>query len=481
MQTVIRSILGGLALGTLALGVGLATLLAADWMGFGGDLWLVVAGVCLTVTVIGVVSGLAMGRAIRSLSRELEHGTRSRIVSGPRWLRSVLCALTEYQVRHTQAEVAWRTREQDLEIRARVADDARMQAEAVLEVMDDAVLVCNTLLEVISTNQAAGNLLGFDPETADGRPIAEIVNDPMLCRIITETLESGVDVEPRRGELMLGDGSEVAGNACEVVSACAVDRQGRASAVVTVLHDLSREREISQMKSEFVSKASHELRTPLSSMRAYVEMLVDGEAQDEATRQEFYGIIQSETDRLARLVDNMLNISRIEAGIIEIDRDAVDIHDLVDRAVQTLEPHAREKHISLHTEIAPVGAVVHGDADMLQQVIVNLLSNGIKYTPEGGRVTVQVDADTLTRSVHVAVSDTGFGIAPHDAEHVFEKFFRVENYKRVAKGTGLGLNLCRHIIETVHQGQIGLESTLGMGSRFWFSVPMGQLPARVAA
>jgi len=135
----------------------------------------------------------------------------------------------------------------------------------------------------------------------------------------------------------------------------------------------------------------------------------------------------------------------------------------------------------LHTDIAPVGTMVCGDADMLQQVIVNLLSNGIKYTPEGGRVTVQVDADTLTRSVHVAVSDTGLGIAPHDAEHVFEKFFRVENYKRVAKGTGLGLNLCRHIIETVHQGQIGLESTLGMGSRFWFSVPMGQLPARVAA
>jgi two-component system phosphate regulon sensor histidine kinase PhoR len=481
MQTLIRSILGGLALGTLALGVGLAMLLAADGMGLGGTLWWAVAGTCLTVTVIAVVSSLAMGRAIRSLSRELEHGGASRLVNGPRWLRSALRALNEHQLRHQQREVAWRTREQDLEIRARVSGDARMQAEAVLEVMDDAVIVCNTLLEVISTNQAAGRLLGFDPETAEGRPIAEIVKDPMLRRIITETLESGVDVEPRRGELMLADGATVEGNACEVVSACAVDRQGRASAVVTVLHDLSREREISQMKSEFVSKASHELRTPLSSMRAYVEMLVDGEARDEATRQEFYGIIQSETDRLARLVDNMLNISRIEAGIIEVDRDVVDIHDLVDRAVQTMEPHAREKDISLHTEIAPVGTMVFGDSDMLQQVIVNLLSNGIKYTPEGGRVTVQVDADTLTRSVHVAVSDTGLGIAPQDAEHVFEKFFRVENYKRVAKGTGLGLNLCRHIIETVHQGQIGLESTLGMGSRFWFSVPMGQLPARVAA
>ncbi|HCA39479.1 MAG TPA: hypothetical protein DEO92_07360, partial [Phycisphaerales bacterium] len=108
------------------------------------------------MTIIGVVSGMAMGGAIRGLSRELEHGDGSRLVSGPRWLRSVLRALNEYQVRHQQGEAAWRTREQDLEIRARVADDARMQAEAVLEVMDDAVIVCNTLLEIISSNQAAG-------------------------------------------------------------------------------------------------------------------------------------------------------------------------------------------------------------------------------------------------------------------------------------------------------------------------------------
>ena len=235
------------------------------------------------------------------------------------------------------------------------------------------------------------------------------------------------------------------------------------------------------MKSEFVSKASHELRTPLSSMRAYVEMLVDGEAQDEETRQEFYGIIQAETDRLARLVDNMLNISRIEAGIFEVERDMVDVQELVERAVQTIEPQARSRGQALHTEIAPIGAIVEGDADMLQQVVLNLLSNAVKYTPEGGRITVSVDSDTLTRSVHVAVSDTGLGISPRDAEQVFEKFYRVENYKRVAKGTGLGLNLCRHIIERVHRGQIGLESTLGMGSRFWFSIPMSNEAARVAA
>jgi len=476
MQTLIRSIIGGLALGALAMAAGFAVLGLSFGLGLPADPWLVALGAAGATAALGMVTFLSLGRAVRRLQTGLQQPGPSAAIVGPRWMRPILKALTQQQLSHQQAEVAWRTRQRDLEIRAHVAESARLQSHAVLEVMDDAVLVCTPILEIVSMNAAAARLLEVSADEVVGCPMSEVVTDATLRRFIQSTLESGVATECRRGEVTLG-GS----NACEMVASCATDHRGRVSAVVTVLHDLTREREISQMKSEFVSKASHELRTPLSSMRAYVEMLVDGEASDEATRQEFYAIIQSETDRLSRLVDNMLNISRIEAGIIELDRTAVDMPTLIERAVQTLEPQAREKQIDLHTEIAPVGTTVHGDADMLQQVVINLLSNAVKYTPEGGRVTVHVDSDTLSRSVHVSVSDTGLGIAPHDAEQVFEKFYRVENYKRVAKGTGLGLNLCRHIVETVHQGQIGLESTLGMGSRFWFSVPMSQQPARVAA
>ncbi|MEE2907095.1 MAG: ATP-binding protein [Planctomycetota bacterium] len=259
---------------------------------------------------------------------------------------------------------------------------------------------------------------------------------------------------------------------CVAMLSTLQDANAEVSSVVTVLHDMTREREVAQLKSEFVSKASHELRTPLSSVQAYVEMLVDGEATDEASRQEFYGIIQAETDRLSRLVDNMLNISRIEAGIVRVERESVDFECLIDRAVQTLEPQARGKRITIHRELAPVDLHALGDGDMLYQVVVNLLSNAIKYTPEGGRVTISADSDHLERCVHVSVADTGLGIPPGDIDRVFEKFYRVENYKRVAKGTGLGLNLCRQIIETLHGGQIGLESRLGLGSRFWFTVPM---------
>ena len=262
---------------------------------------------------------------------------------------------------------------------------------------------------------------------------------------------------------------------------CVEDHKHEVAGVVTILHDLTREREISQNKSDFVSKASHELRTPLSSISAYIEMLVDGEATDEASRQEFYKIIHNEAQRLGRLIDNMLNISRIEAGIIQIERKDVDIKQLIDRAVDTLGPQAREKKISLLKRVADVDLSVEGDLDMLYQVVLNLVSNAVKYTPDGGRVTVNADSDNLTRSVLITVSDTGLGIPPDAIPKLFDKFYRVENYKRIATGTGLGLSLCKHIVETLHDGQIGIESKLGMGSKFWVSIPMRYAGSQAAA
>jgi signal transduction histidine kinase len=210
-------------------------------------------------------------------------------------------------------------------------------------------------------------------------------------------------------------------------------------------------------------------------------MLVDGDAPDDELRHKFYGMIQSETERLARLVDDMLNISRIEAGITQIERVNVDVKNVISRAINTIEPQAREKNIAVNARLAQVDLCIEGDRDMLYQVVLNLMSNAVKYTPEGGRITIAADTDNLTRSVVVSVSDTGLGIPPDAMDRIFDKFYRVENYKRVAKGTGLGLSLCRHIVETLHNGQIDVESKLGMGSKFWFTVPMRYAGSRVAA
>ena len=354
----------------------------------------------------------------------------------------------------------------------------RRQVEAVFDVLRDAVIVIDAHGEVLHANSFSAGLLLVSPTEAAGQKLEDVVADHQLISTITDA-RSGLPKEGRQYEQEIKVNADMV--AFEVHLQSVGQQEEPMQSVVTVLRDLSKEREIAHLKSDFVSKASHELRTPLSSIAAYIEMLVDGDAEDEDARQEFYTVISTETDRLRRMIDNLLNISRIEAGLMHIDRERVDFRELVERAVTNMAPQAQAKELDIHTQLASVDLSVTGDADMLYQVIVNLLSNSIKYTPNGGRVTIAADTDNLTRSLHFSISDTGLGIAPDQLERVFDKFYRVENYRRVAQGTGLGLNLCRHIVETLHGGQIGLESQLGMGSKFWFCVPIADCSVKAAA
>lgn len=354
----------------------------------------------------------------------------------------------------------------------------RRQVEAVFDVLRDSVLVIDAHGEILYANKHSAGLLSVKPNDAAGKTMEEVVIDHQLIATISDA-RTGLPVEGRQYEQEIQvDSQPIAFEVC-------LQSVGRPDepmhAVVTVLRDLSKEREIARLKSDFVSKASHELRTPLSSISAYIEMLIDGDASDESARQEFYSVISTETNRLRRMIDNLLNISRIEAGLMHIERERVEFDELVKRAVTNMTPQAQAKDLDIHIQLASVDLTVKGDSDMLYQVIVNLLSNAIKYTPDGGRITVAADTENLTHCLHFSISDTGLGIAPDQTEKVFDKFYRVENYRRVAHGTGLGLNLCRHIVETLHSGRIGVDSTLGMGSKFWFSIPKGDCAAKIAA
>jgi two-component system phosphate regulon sensor histidine kinase PhoR len=391
-----------------------------------------------------------------------------------RLARGVAEALQAVQKREEELRESCR----DLQVRHRILKTEHEQLGGVLDALRDAVVVSDAFDEVIMLNDRAAEIFEFDYDQSVRRPVEKLIADQRVCQLIREVREAAQIGEVRTVEHDISTGGAAVGY--QITLTTLPSNAGKVGAVVCILHDLTREREVAQMKSDFVSKASHELRTPLSSIRAYIEMLVDGEAQDEESRREFYGIINDETERLSRMIDNMLNISRIEAGIVQIDRELVDMSAVIRRAVESLSHQALEKRIMLGFKGAPVDLSAEGDADMLYQVVLNLVSNAIKYTPEGGRVTVTADSDNLTRSVVVSVNDTGLGIPPDALPRLFEKFFRIENFKRVAKGTGLGLNLCKHIVETVHHGQIGVESKLGMGSRFWFSIPMRFAGAQAA-
>jgi two-component system phosphate regulon sensor histidine kinase PhoR len=445
-------------------------------------LLLAAATLAIVTTALLLPVGAALDRTVDRLRDYLEStGTRDgkpQTFYGPKWLRPITSAFTHAVDQFRDRERALSNDLREVEIRCRVSEVQQRQTEAVLHALRDGVLVTNAFGDIVVANEAAGLILGFDPAEAIHRPLEDVVRDSKFCQLIHDASETANFAERRHIEHEIDvDTSRV----FDVTLACIENHKHEVAGVVTILHDLTRVREISEMKSDFVSKASHELRTPLASIRAYVEMLVDGEAENENSRQEFYRIIQDETDRLGRLIDNMLNISRIEAGIVQTEREAVDFKNLITRAVESLEPSAREKNISLLNKPAEVDLTVEGDSDMLYQVVLNLVSNAIKYTPDGGRITIAADSDNLTRCVLFSVSDTGLGIPPDAMDRLFEKFYRVENYKRVAKGTGLGLSLCKHIVETLHHGQIGVESELGMGSKFWALIPMRYAGSQAAA
>ena len=379
---------------------------------------------------------------------------------------------------------AMNARVRELEIHAHISDGERERFETVLHTLSDAVVVTNAYGELRLVNPVAASLLGIRAPEDLNRSVEQTIADERVRRLITEAHESGAAAYRTRAEIDLADdsaGPDAPPRAHEAIVACLPDANEPVGGVVLILRDIAREREISQMKSEFVSKASHELRTPLSSINAYVEMLLDGEAADEAARTEFHQVIKNEADRLGRLIDNMLDISRIEAGITKAKYEDMNFVKAAEAAVNVIEPQATLKQISVKVKSGPLLYSAEADHDMIHQVILNLLSNAVKYSPEGGRITVTVENDETTGSVMTTIADTGLGIPPDALPHVFDKFYRIDNYKRVAKGTGLGLNLVRHIVETVHGGQVSVTSELGMGSRFTFTIPYTREGAREVA
>lgn len=359
----------------------------------------------------------------------------------------------------------------ELEIESRIAAAEKHHTEAIIFSISDAVIVTNRFDELILANESAEKLLGFKLTTALRKNVDRIIADGTLVRLIRETRNHGKSFTRKVVEHSIDQKGTP--RTFNVTLSCVVTpNEEEVSGVVAVLHDITREKEISQMKTDFVSNVSHELKTPLSSIKAYIEMLVDGEAEDEKTQHEFYSIISSETDRLHRLIENILNISRIESGVVKVVREPMSLTSVVKQVLDVAVPQARQKKIELVEHLVPVYHQVEADRDMIYQAILNLISNAIKYTPDGGKVTVSTTVDERREVVVCEVSDTGLGIPAKDLPHIFDKFYRVGVNKKIAKGTGLGLTLVKHIVEMVHDGKLSVISEQDEGSTFSFELPI---------
>ncbi|HAV43513.1 TPA: hypothetical protein DCX15_05805 [bacterium] len=226
-------------------------------------------------------------------------------------------------------------------------------------------------------------------------------------------------------------------------------------------------KELDRLKDSFIDTASHELRTPLSSIKSYTEILLTQDV-DKSTSLEFLRIINHEADRLTRLVNNLLSIPAIEGGMIIFKMTEVDlVHEVISRAISLIQPIAEEKEIKIVSDIQDGLPKVKGNKDALIQVVENLLDNAVKFTHQGGQIEVRAYEQDDT--VQVSVRDSGVGIKKEDFEQIFEKFSQV---RKRPKGMGLGLSICQEVVKQ-HQGRIWVESKLGQGSTFHFTLPKG--------
>lgn len=346
----------------------------------------------------------------------------------------------------------------------------KKNTEQIIYSIRDAVIVADEFDKLLMANAAAGKLFNFDYQNSQYRPISELVSSDKkeFVDFLRQSQKNAVNATRR--EIAFANNDEIRTYDCIV--SCVYDNRERVCGIVAVLHDITREKEISQMKNDFVSHVSHELKTPLASITAYAEMLVDGEANDENTRREFYSVIQSQAKRLNRLIEDILNISRIESGLIKVEKQPLSLTILIEEQMQMIRGYAEEKNIEVFSPHPIVFDQVYADKDMISQVIINLLSNAVKYTPAGGTVRITTEVDEIAHVAKVNVIDTGVGIPEDEINRVFDKFYRVNANKKCAKGTGLGLNLVKQIVEKVHNGRVFVTSKVGLGSTFTFELPL---------
>ncbi len=342
-----------------------------------------------------------------------------------------------------------------------------------LSSMGDALIAVDVRKRIILFNKVAESLTGWQAEKVQGEEIDEIL------RIIDEKtkkpIESPVDKVVESGQNGHGTDRDaiVAKNGTEcpisVTATPLCKNNGTMIGIVIVLHDVSREREIDRMKTDFVSSVSHELRTPLTSIKAYTATILRDPNMPEETKRQFLTIIDQESDQLKELIESVLELSRIEAGKVKLVREPQDIAVVIDQVVSALRPLAEKKNVQLKTDVAADMKPLITDRSKLQSMLTNLVNNAIKFTGEKG--SVSLGARCRDGQLLITVSDTGLGIPKEALSKIFDRFYRVHRPGMQIQGTGLGLAIVKEIV-MMHNGRIEVESQPDKGTTFTVSLPL---------
>ncbi len=347
---------------------------------------------------------------------------------------------------------------QELRLQISELHAERGKLEAVLANMTDGIIIADLQGVVQRINPAAARMFNA-PAGALGKSLAEVVRQHQVVELWRKCQETGeqqtLSLELAAERLFLQAFASPLGDTME-------------GAVLLVFQDLTRLRKLETVRRDFISNVSHDLRTPLASVKALAETLSEGALEDPPAARRFLKQMETEIDNMTQLVHELLELSRIESGRAPLERLSVNPCVFLERAVERMALQAERAGLSLRMECAADLPEVKADPERIQQVLVNLLHNAVKFTRPGGEIVVS--AEPREREVVIGVRDTGVGIAPEDLPRIFERFYKADR-SRSGGGTGLGLSIARHLVEA-HGGRIWAESEPEKGSRFYFTLPV---------
>jgi two-component system, OmpR family, phosphate regulon sensor histidine kinase PhoR len=345
----------------------------------------------------------------------------------------------------------------------RALTEERNQSAAILASMEEGVAVIDTAQRIIYCNRAFCRAADIQEKPVEGRPAVELIHNADLLSLIQKTLSGNAII---RGEVVVGS---VRTRSFDVTSA-PVSSDGSVTGAVMVLHDISEIRRLERARRDFAANISHEFRTPLTAIQGFAETLLEGALDDSVNSRRFIQIIQDNALRLGRLTEDLLKLAQIEAGQLQLEMQPIAIAGVIESCIETVRVKADQKGLSIETEIPPDLPLLHGDFRAVQEILLNLLDNAIRYSSPGGRIRISAAANGP--EIALSVSDTGIGIPKAEQYRIFERFYRADAARsRESGGTGLGLSITKHLVEA-HGGHIKVESEVGCGSTFNVFLPL---------
>ena len=361
--------------------------------------------------------------------------------------------------------------EMDVQFRNQIEEISKEKdyLQTILKGMVEGVLVVDGRGRILMVNDALRRLLSLSSDVSDKMPL-EIIRNAELEGAIRKAIQDGENIAL---ELDLNKSGEktIEVNVVSILpSSRRIDEDSEGiRGAIAVFHDITRLKQLEKIRQDFVANVSHELRTPLTTIKGYAETLLEGALKEDQAFQ-FVQVIKRHTDRLTKIVEDLLMLSRIETKEFQLKMEAIPLRDFIDDVVEFVKEPAEKKKISLSRNEIPSSLAVQADCGYLEQILINLLENSIKYTPEGGKVIISaIEKDS--KDIQFSIEDNGIGIPKEDLSRIFERFYRVDKGRsKELGGTGLGLSIVKHLVQA-HGGKVWVESQPGKGSTFYFTLP----------